>query len=147
MPRDNYNPTLSYSRGTMHNKTLRVADSQMTPRHVRTKLRMSSRYVRVLAIKRSEGKTTQYHPRSPRRNPHDVTPQNYRKTEERLTGRNASALLTALVAIASKTATNWGKVPRVYSTPPHNSPPTGYLSCGSMGPGGWVSKILAPSYP
>ena len=109
-------------------KTLRVADSQMTPRHVRTKPRMSSRYVRILAIKRSGGKTTLYHPSSPRRDPHDVTPQNYPKTGERFTGRTTAALLTALVAIASKTAANWGKVPRVYRTPPHISTPTGCLS-------------------
>ena len=89
---------------------------------------MSSRYVRILAIKRTGGKTTLYHPSSPRRDPHDVTPQNYPQTGERFTGLNTSALLTALVAIASKTAANWGKVPRVYSTPPHFSPPTGYLS-------------------
>ena len=127
MPRDNYNPTPSLLM-SHYTTILRVADSQMMPRHVGTKLRMSSRYVRILAIKRSGGKTTLYHPSSPRLDPHDVTPQNYPKTGERFTGRNTSALLTALVAIASKTVANWGKVPRVYRTPSHFSPPTGYLS-------------------
>ena len=89
---------------------------------------MSSRYVRILAIKRAGGNTTRYNPSSPRRDPHDVTPQSYPKTRDRFTGLNTSALLTALVANASNTAANWGKVPRVYSTPPHFSPPTGCLS-------------------
>ena len=35
---------------------------------------------------------------------------------------------TALVAIDSMTAANWGKVPRVYKTPPHFSTPAGYHS-------------------
>ena len=102
----------------MYNKTLRVADSQKTPRHVRTNLRMSSRDVRILAIKRSGGKTTLYHPSSPRLDPHDVTPQNYLTTRD---GSMAEIIgtPTSLVANASMNAANWGTVPQVYKTPPH----------------------------
>ena len=76
----------------MYNYTLRVADSQKIPRHVGTKLRMSSRYVRILAIKRAGGKTTLHYPSLPRLDSHDVTPQNYLKTRDRFNGRYTSAL-------------------------------------------------------
>ena len=77
MPRDNYNPVPSLLKSDYVQQTLRVADSQKTPRHVGTNLRMRSRDVLISAIKRPGGKTTLYSPSSPRLDPHDVTPQNY----------------------------------------------------------------------
>ena len=117
------------------------------PRHVGTTLRMSSRYVRILAIKRSGGKTTLYHPSSPRLDPHDVTPQNYLKTGGRFTGHNTwhynrpgSNCQHACCKLGKGTTS-------VQNTPPLLNSSWIPQPSVSMGLGGWVSKFANPFVP
>ena len=99
-------------------QNLRVANSQKTPRHVGTNLRMSSRDVRISAIKRTGGKTTQYYPSPPRLDPHDVTPQSYPDIRD-----SSLAWIPGHYNFPGSkcqlNAANWGKVQQVYRTPSH----------------------------
>ena len=132
----------------MYNKTLRVADSQKTPRHVRTNLRMSSRDVRILAIKRSGGKTTLYHPSSPRLDPHDVTPQNYLEKHGIGSLAGIPRHYNRPGSDCHQNCCKLGKgTTSVQNTPPHLNSNWMPQSSVSMGLGGWVSKFYNPFVP
>ena len=101
---------------------------------------MRYRDVRISAIKRAGGKTTLYHPISPRLDPHDVTPQSYLTKRGKFNGRNTSAL--QLPGSKSYRKLKTGERYHKCTKHPPTSISTGYLSCHSMGQGGWVSKIV-----